>query len=145
MERDDDIRKIMEKLLFEKTGHRYSGKVIDYGTNPRNCGTLERPDGYAKVTGPCGDTVEIYLCVKNEKIRDIRYTTDGCMTSHAAVSAATEMARGKLLRECLKINQSSILDHLGGLPEDSQHCALLAAITFHRALKSYAVGKNRKR
>lgn len=145
MERDDDIRKIMEKLLFEKTGHLYSEKVIDYGTSPRNCGKLERPDGYAKVTGPCGDTVEIFLRVKDEKIGDIRYTTDGCMTSHAAVSAATEMARGKLLRECLKINQSSILDHLGGLPEDSQHCALLAAITLHRALRSFAVGKNRKR
>jgi nitrogen fixation NifU-like protein len=144
MERDNDIKKIMKKLLFEKTGNLYSEKVIDYGTCPRNCGTLNRPDGYAKVTGPCGDTVEIFLRVMNEKIRDIRYTTDGCMTSHAAVSAATEMARGKPLRECLKINQSSILDHLGGLPDDSQHCALLAAITLHKALRSFAVGRPRK-
>lgn len=144
MDGDDNIKKIMEKLLFEKTGNLYSEKVIDYGTSPRNCGTLDRPDGYAKFTGPCGDTVEIFLHVRNEKILDIRYTTNGCMTSHAAVSAATEMARGKPLRECLKINQSSILDHLGGLPEDSQHCALLAAITLHKALRSFAVGKNRK-
>ena len=141
---DDDIKKIMETLLFKEIGHLYSEKVIDYGTNPRNCGILDRPDGYAKVTGPCGDTVEIFLRVRNEKIQDIRYTTDGCMTSHAAVSAATEMAKGKPLRECLKINQSSILDHLGGLPEDSQHCALLAAITLHKALRSFAFGKNRK-
>jgi nitrogen fixation NifU-like protein len=144
MEGDDNIKKIMGTLLFKETGRLYSEKVIDYGTNPRNCGTLDRPDGYAKVTGPCGDTVEIFLRVRKEKILDIRYTTDGCMTSHAAVSAATEMARGKLLRECLKINQSSILDHLGGLPDESQHCALLAAITLHKALRSFAVGKTRK-
>lgn len=144
MERDDDIKKIMENLLLEKTGNLYSGKVIDYGTNPRNCGTLDHPDGYAKFTGPCGDTVEIFLRVGNDKTLDVRYTTDGCMTSHAAVSAATEMAKGRTLRECLKINQSSILDHLGGLPEDSQHCALLAAITLHKALRDFAVGKTRK-
>jgi nitrogen fixation NifU-like protein len=137
----DDVKKIMESLLLEKMGNLYSGKVIDYGTHPRNCGILDRPDGYAKFTGPCGDTVEIFLRVRNEKILDIRYTTDGCMTSHAAVSAATEMARGKTLRECLKINQSSILDHLGGLPDDSRHCAILAAITLHKALRNFAVGK----
>jgi nitrogen fixation NifU-like protein len=134
----------MESLLLEKMGNLYSGKVIDYGTHPRNCGILDRPDGYAKFTGPCGDTVEIFLRVRKEKILDIRDPTDGCMPSHAAVSAATEMARGKLLRECLKINQSSILDHLGGLPDESQHCALLAAITLHKALRSFAVGKTRK-
>ena len=43
MERDDDIKKIMETLLFKEMGHLYSEKVIDYGTNPRNCGTLDRP------------------------------------------------------------------------------------------------------
>jgi len=144
VERDDDIKKIMEKLLLEKTGNLYSERVIDYGTNPRNCGTLDRPDGYAKFTGPCGDTVEIFLRVGSDKILDIRYTTDGCMTSHAAVSAATEMAKGKTLRECLKINQGSILHHLGGLPEDSKHCALLAAMTLHKALRDFAVGKTRK-
>jgi len=144
MEGDDEIKKIMEKLLLEKTDNLYSGKVIDYGANPRNRGILDRPDGYAKVTGPCGDTVEIFLRVRDGRIREIGYTTDGCMTSHAAVSAATEMAKGKNLRECLNINQSSILDHLGGLPDDSKHCALLAAITLHKALRDYAVGKSRK-
>jgi len=134
----------MESLLLEKTGTFYSERVIDYGTNPRNCGTLDRPDGYAKFTGPCGDTVEIFLHIRDGRIREIRYTTDGCMTSHAAGSAATEMARGKDLRECLKISENTILDHLGGLPDDSRHCALLAAITLHKALRNFAVGKATK-
>jgi hypothetical protein len=42
-----------------------------------------------------------------------------------------------------KINQSSILEHLGGMPKDSEHCALLAAKTFHKALRDYAIGKKR--
>ena len=140
---EEKIKKQMMDLLFEKTKGLFSETVIDYGTNPRNCGTMENPEGYAKITGPCGDTVEIFLRVKNGKIEDIRYTTDGCMTSHAAVSAATVMARGKAPKDCIRINQSSILDHLGGLPEDAEHCALLAATTLHRALRNFAVGKKR--
>lgn len=31
----------------------------------------------------------------------------------------------------------------GGLSEDSEHCALLAAKTFHKALRNYAVGKKK--
>jgi len=104
---------------------------------------MENPDAFARVTGPCGDTVEIYLRFQNGRIDDIRYTTDGCMTSHAAVSAATVLARGKTVRECIRVNQSAILEHLGGLPEEDQHCALLAATTLHRALRNYAAGKKR--
>jgi len=128
-------------ILFEKTKGILSDKVVDYGNNPRNYGSMEKPDGYAKITGPCGDTVEIFLKVKNGKIEDIRYTTDGCMTSHAAVSAATVMAKGNALKDCIRINQSSILEHLGGLPDEAKHCALLAATTLHRALRNFAVGK----
>jgi len=85
--------------------------------------------------------MEVFLKIRNDKIDDIAYTTDGCMTSHAAGTAATIMAKGKPVRECIRISQSNILEHLGGMPEDSEHCALLAAKTFHKALRSYAVGK----
>ncbi|MGD1151378.1 MAG: iron-sulfur cluster assembly scaffold protein [Syntrophales bacterium] len=141
---EEQIKKEMMDLLFEKTKGLFSEKVIDYGMNPRNCGTMEKPDGYAKITGPCGDTVEIFLRVKTGRIEDIRYTTDGCMTSHAAVSAATVMAKGQAPKDCIRINQSSILEHLGGLPDDAKHCALLAATTLHRALRNFAVGKKDK-
>jgi len=140
---EEQIKKEMIDLLMQKISGGLSEKVIDYGNHPRNCGMLAKPDGYARVTGPCGDTMEIFLKIKNDKIVDIAYTTDGCITSHAAGSAATVMAMGKTVRECIKINQSSILEHLGGMPEDSEHCALLAANTFHKALRDYAVGKRK--
>ena len=140
---NEQIKKEMIDLLMEKITGGFSEKVVDYGNNPRNYGNLNNPDGHAKITGPCGDTMEMYLKVRNDKIDDISYTTDGCMTSHAAGTAATVMAKGKTVRECMKISQSTILEHLGGMPEDSQHCALLAAITFHKALRDYAVGKKK--
>jgi nitrogen fixation NifU-like protein len=140
---EEKIKQEMIEFLMEKITGGLSEKVIDYGNSPRNCGTMAKPDGYAKIKGPCGDTMEMFLKVQNDKIVDIAYTTDGCMTSHAAGSAATVMAKGKKVRECIGINQSSILEHLGGMPKDSEHCALLAANTFHKALQNYATGKKR--
>ena len=135
---EDRIKAAIIDLLMEKVGSGFSEKVLEYGSNPKNYGTMENPDAYAKVTGPCGDTVEIFLRIRNDKIENISYTTDGCMTSHAAVSAATVLAMGKTVEEGIRINQSAILEHLGGMPEDSQHCALLAAKTFQKALRNYA-------
>jgi nitrogen fixation NifU-like protein len=139
LDQEEKIKEQMMQILQEEMKKVFTERVIDYGINPRNCGIMEKPDGYAKHTGPCGDTVEIFLQVENGRIKDIRYTTDGCVASHAAVSAATIMAAGKLLKECIIINQGSILEHLGGLPNESEHCALLAATTFHRAMRNYLV------
>ena len=140
---EEQIKQEMIELLMEKITGGLSEKAADYGTHPRNYGSLEKPDGYAMIKGPCGDTMEMFLKIQNDKIVDIAYTTDGCMTSHAAGTAATVMARGNAVRDCLKISQRTILEHLGGMPEDSQHCALLAANTFHKALRDYAVGKKK--
>ena len=131
---------MIDRLMDKITGG-LSERVIDYGSSPRNYGELENPDSYARITGPCGDTMEIFLKTKNENIEDISYTTDGCMTSHAAGSAVTVMANGKPVKECIRINQSSVLEHLGGMPSESEHCALLAAETLHKALGNYATDK----
>ncbi len=140
---EEKIKKEMIDLLMEKITGGLSDRVVDYGSNPRNYGSLEKPDGYAKIKGPCGDTMEMYLKISNDKVIEISYTTDGCMTSHAAGTAATVMAKGQPVRDCIRINQSSILEHLGGMPADSEHCALLAANTFHSALRDFAIGKKK--
>jgi len=33
----------------------------DHATNPRNQGPLKKFDGHARITGPCGDTMEFWL------------------------------------------------------------------------------------
>jgi nitrogen fixation NifU-like protein len=53
----------------------------------------------------------------------------------------TELAKGKSVSEALKITQQDVLDALGGLPEDSRHCALLAANTLKEAIKNYLAFK----
>jgi nitrogen fixation NifU-like protein len=53
----------------------------------------------------------------------------------------TELAKGKSVPEAQKITQQDILDALGGLPEESLHCALLAANTLKEAIKDYLASR----
>ncbi len=115
----------------------YSETVIDHAMNPRNLGTMENFDGFAKITGPCGDTMEVWLKVKSNTITDIYFMTDGCGTSIASGSMATELAKGKSIGGVLQMSQQDVLEALGSLPEDSQHCALLAANTLKAAIRDH--------
>jgi nitrogen fixation NifU-like protein len=138
---NDKIVEIMLGMVHEEAKKLYSEKVIDYGVNPISYGIMKKPDGYAEITGPCGDTVEMFLRVRNGKIEETKFSTDGCIFTIAACSAASVMAQGKAIRDCLKINQGSILAHLEGMPEDHEHCALLAALTFHKALRNFIINR----
>ncbi|MQL50889.1 iron-sulfur cluster assembly scaffold protein [Desulfofundulus thermobenzoicus] len=116
---------------------QFSDVFMDHAKNPRNIGRIENADGYGCVTGLCGDTIQIWLKVTDGKIGDIAFWTDGCGTTIAAGSMVTELARGRTLPEALQITPRDVLDALGGLPEDSVHCAFLAANTLHEAIKDY--------
>ena len=54
-----------EELIKAEMKKVYSETTIDHAMNPRNIGNLKDADGFAKVTGPCGDTMEIWLKVRN--------------------------------------------------------------------------------
>jgi nitrogen fixation NifU-like protein len=126
-----------EELIKSKMREIYSEAAIEHGMNPRNVGEIENADGFGKVTGLCGDTMSIWIKVSNDQIIDVRFLTDGCGTTRASGSMATEMAKGKSLAKAQKISQQDILEALGGLPKESEHCALLAATTLNEAIKDH--------
>ena len=120
----------------------YSEKVIDHFLKPRNLGEIQNADGFGRVTGSCGDTMEIWLKVKNDIIAKATFMTDGCGTSIASGSMITEMVKRKSILESHKVTQQDVLNALDGLPEESVHCALLAADTLKTAIKDYLTFKN---
>lgn len=85
---------------------------------------------------------EIYLRVDGGRITNATFWTDGCGPSIASGSMATELIKGNSIVEAQNMSQDSILNALGGLPEESQHCALLAANTFKDAVRDYLSSKN---
>ena len=120
----------------------YSETTIDHTMNPRNLGGMTDASGFGRVTGPCGDTMEIWLKVKNGMVANATFLTDGCGTSIAAGSMITELAKGESVSQALRIGQEDVLCALDGLPEESKHCALLAANTLKAAVKDYLALKN---
>ena len=130
-----------EELVRAEMRKLYSEAVIDHAMNPRNVGIMQDANGFARVTGPCGDTMEIWLKVKNGTIASATFMTDGCGTSVASGSMITELARGKNVGEARRISQQDVLGALGGLPQESEHCALLAANTLKAAIRDYIAMK----
>lgn len=129
----------IEQQVMAEMRRMYSEKVIDHAMNPRNVGSMPDAEGFAAVTGPCGDTMEIWLEVKNDRISNATFWTDGCGTTIAAGSMVTELARGQSIAEAQRISQKDILDALGGLPDESLHCALLASNTLREAIRDYLI------
>ena len=131
----------LQELIIADARKIYSEMAIDHSMNPRNVGDMEDADGFAKVTGSCGDAMEIWLKVKNGTIAGATFMTDGCGTSIASGSMVTEMAKGRTILEAQRISQQDVLSALGGLPEESEHCALLAANTLKAAIRDYLAMK----
>lgn len=127
----------LNKNVIEEMRHVYSEKTIELFLNPKNMGKIKEFNGYGKVKGPCGDTMEIFLNIKNNLIVDAGFTTDGCGSSGVCGGMITEIAKGKDIEDANRINAKMVLDELGGLPEADQHCARLAADTLHEAVTSY--------
>ena len=117
-------------------------RVPDHAQSPRNHGPLKDFNGHARITGPCGDTMEFYISAQNDKIEHIGFTTTGCGTSHAAGSMATCIAKSNSIGDALNLQQKDILDALGGLPKENEHCALQAANTLKAACEDYLSHKN---
>ena len=141
----DDFNKAMDELqtsIIEEARKVYSEKVIERWLNPKYMGEMESPQGYGSVTGQCGDTVKVYLSIYNDKIIDARFLTDGCATTIASGCMACELAMGKSFKEAFKITKEVILEQLGGLPEESIHCALLASNSLKAALTDYLTSRN---
>ncbi len=116
----------------------YSKEVMEHFMNPRNVGVIENPDGYGKVGNPvCGDLMEIFIKVNDNKVDDIKFRTFGCGSAIAVSSMVTEMAKGQPLEEAMKITRKDVADKLGGLPPQKMHCSNLGADALHAAINNY--------
>ena len=124
----------LQSQVDRKMAKVYSPRVLELWRNPQNAGSLDYPDGYGQVTGPCGDTMQIWLRVRDDVVVEATFWTDGCGTSIVSGSAVTIMARGRTLEQAAGIDRQAVLGELGGLPEEDEHCALLAANALRAAI-----------
>ena len=118
---------------------KYSEKVMDHFTNPRNVGEIENADGVGVVgNAKCGDIMKMYLKIdENDVITDCKFKTFGCGAAIATSSMATELVKGHSVSEALALTNSAVVEALDGLPAIKVHCSVLAEEAIKSAVADY--------
>ncbi len=116
----------------------FSDKVLEHFMTPRNSGSMVDADSIGTAGDPaCGDSLTLYIKVKENIIEDISFMVFGCVAAIATSSMTTELAKGKSLDEAYTINDQDIADALDGLPEQKMHCSILGATALKNAIDNY--------
>ena len=83
----------------------YQDIILEHGKSPRNFGKCEKHTHEAKGYNPlCGDQVQIYLKLNNEKkVENLTFEGSGCAISIASTSIMTELIKEKSVKVAKKI------------------------------------------
>jgi nitrogen fixation NifU-like protein len=107
---------------------------IDINTFMRR---MNDPDGSAFIDGICGDSMEIYLVIKDHYVTDASFYTDGCESSRFCGATAVSLAKDKPVIDILRIAPMHIVNLWGNKSGLQIHCAILAVSTLHKAIADY--------
>jgi nitrogen fixation NifU-like protein len=138
-EAEDKFVRELQEQIFEETKEAYGETAFHRWLDPLHMGAIKEPDGYACVTGVCGDTMQIFLRFENDRVKEASFQADGCGSSIVCGSFAAEMSLGKNPDELLEVTSEAILKKLEKLPKEDEHCASLAAETLQEALNDYMI------
>ena len=98
---------------------------------------MEDPDGFARVTGNCGDTMELGFKVEGGRIIETHHSTNGCSISGQCIESAARLLLDKTPKDINSINMMHIMEEVGRLPDSHIHCAQLAETTIQKAFDDY--------
>ena len=116
----------------------YNAKVLETFAHPKNVGEIKNASGVGTVgNASCGDIMQVFLKIEDDKIVDAKFKTFGCAAAIASSDTACEMIKGKSLEDALKIKNSDVVETLEGLPPQKIHCSVLAEEAIAEAIKDY--------
>lgn len=82
----------------------YQQVILDHNKNPRNFGVLNQCNHHAEGHNPlCGDQIEVFIQIENDKISDVMFKGAGCAISKASASIMTTLLKGKTIEEAKKM------------------------------------------
>jgi len=133
-----DVQSVRE--LLSSSG--YADKAIDWFLNRKNMGSLPDADQVSELTGPCGDTMKIYLKLEEGRIKDAKIQVLGCPGAVSSAMAALDHIKGKTLDDAMAVKDRDIFRMLEDLPDQKQHCIRLTVKTIQKAIEEYRNNNN---
>ena len=139
----DELAQAAEKIKDPKVRAEAAASLgmteefLTHALTPANLGFIPNPEGQSRSKGSCGDSLELYLRIKEGQVGDVRFMPEGCVHTIACGSALTTLVKGLSLEDAAKVDAKKIDETLGGLPREHQHCAALAATALRSALRDY--------
>lgn len=114
----------------------YREIILEYWKNPHNYGVLKPADiDVSDLNVICGDEIRITARIKNNKIEEIRFESEGCAVSKAGGSIFTDLIKNKSLEQVKKITAEGFLNEIGiDFTPARKKCALLAYSIFRKSI-----------
>ena len=114
----------------------YREELLEHYKNPQNKGKIDNADAdYHDYNPVCGDEIEIFIKIKDEKADGIKFSGTGCAISQAAASILTEHVKGMKLKEIRSIGNEGMLKLLPVKISNLRiKCALLALKACQKAI-----------
>jgi len=114
----------------------YRQEILDHYKNPRNFGPLT---GFQKKAmdrnASCGDRIEIGLKIKDKRIKDIKFTGEGCAIAMAATSMLMEMIKGKTVAQVKELGEEDMIKKLGiNISLGRRKCATLGLVVLKKLI-----------
>ena len=82
----------------------YQEILLDHNSKPRNFRKLEEANRSADGYNPlCGDQIQLYLQVEDDKIIDVSFQGIGCAISRASASMLTQSVKGQSVERAQEI------------------------------------------
>ena len=114
----------------------YSEKVLDHFHHPRNVGEITDATAVVEMTNPvCGDLMKLWVVVRDGKVAEAKFKTQGCIPAVACGSWMTASMVGKSPAELRTLTAKQLEAGLDGLPPASRHASALAVAALNRLLQ----------
>jgi len=140
--RFDEMVRQLQQNSFDDVRQAYGDKGFERWRNPRYNGPMADADASARVTGSCGDAIEIFLKFNNNRVEKASYVTNGCASSALCGSFTAELSHHRSPEEIMQLTSTDILQTIGRFPQADRHCATIAILALQKALVHF-LGRDR--
>lgn len=123
---------------------KHSLRFLEMALETKRHEIIENCDGHGTRKGDCGDTVEFFIKIEQDRLVKVSFYAHGCIHTNACCNALAHMVEGQAATKAWDITPEAVIDYLETLPQDHHHCAELAVGALYLAMADYLDRKRKE-